>query len=72
MANNIYVQAYEGAVVASSYAEILLNQAIREHDKKPVQDWAIRQTENGATWLDINTGAAAENQMEAMPEYLMP
>lgn len=31
MANNIYVQAYEGAVVASSYAEILLNQAIREH-----------------------------------------
>lgn len=31
MANNLYIQAYEGAVVATSYAEILLNQAIREH-----------------------------------------
>jgi acetyl-CoA synthase len=31
MANHLYIQAYEGAVVATSYAEILLNQAIREH-----------------------------------------
>lgn len=31
MANNLFVHAYEGAVVATSYAEILLNQAIREH-----------------------------------------
>lgn len=43
-----------------------IREAIKTLDKKPVQDWAIRQTENGATWLDINTGASAENQMEAM------
>jgi acetyl-CoA synthase len=31
MANKLFVHAYEGAVVATSYAEILLNQAIKEH-----------------------------------------
>jgi len=43
-----------------------IREAIKAQDKKPVQDWAVRQTENGATWLDINTGASAENQMETM------
>ena len=43
-----------------------IKQAIIDKDKKPVQEWAVRQTENGATWLDVNTGASAENQMEAM------
>ena len=31
MSKHLFTQAYEGAVVATSYAEILLNQAIREH-----------------------------------------
>lgn len=31
MANQLFKQAFEGAVIATSYAEILLNQAIREH-----------------------------------------
>ena len=31
MSKHLYKQAYEGAVIATSYAEILLNQAIREH-----------------------------------------
>lgn len=31
MANHLFKQAYDGAVIATSYAEILLNQAIREY-----------------------------------------
>ncbi|QOX62318.1 CO dehydrogenase/CO-methylating acetyl-CoA synthase complex subunit beta [Anoxybacterium hadale] len=31
MSKHLFTQAYEGAVVATSYAEILLTQAIREH-----------------------------------------
>jgi acetyl-CoA synthase len=31
MSTHLYRQAYDGAVIATSYAEILLNQAIREH-----------------------------------------
>jgi len=43
-----------------------IREAIQTKDKKPVQDWAVRQTDNGAAWLDINTGAGAEDQMAAM------
>jgi len=43
-----------------------IKEAIKNLDKKPVQDWAIKQTENGATWLDVNTGASSENPKEAM------
>lgn len=31
MSNHLYKQAFDGAVIATSYAEILLNQAIKEH-----------------------------------------
>ena len=31
MANQLYKQAFDGAVIATGYAEILLNQAIKEH-----------------------------------------
>jgi len=31
MANHLYKQAFDGAVIATSYAEILLNQAIKEY-----------------------------------------
>ena len=43
-----------------------IKQAIIAKDKGPVQEWAIKQAENGATWLDINAGASAEDQMAAM------
>jgi len=43
-----------------------IREAIKNKDKKPVQEWAVKQTENGATWLDVNTGASAEDQVEAM------
>lgn len=43
-----------------------IREAIKTKDKKPVQDWAIKQTENGAAWLDVNTGAAAEDPLDAM------
>jgi len=43
-----------------------IKEAIKNLDKKPVQEWAVKQTENGATWLDVNTGASAENPIEAM------
>ena len=40
--------------------------AIIERDKKPVQEWAIKQTNNGATWLDVNVGASATDPLDAM------
>lgn len=43
-----------------------IREAIKTLDKKPVQDWAIKQTENGAAWLDICTGPAAEDPFAAM------
>jgi 5-methyltetrahydrofolate corrinoid/iron sulfur protein methyltransferase len=43
-----------------------IKQAIINKDKKPIQEWAVKQTENGATWLDVNTGASAEDPMAAM------
>ena len=43
-----------------------IREAIKNKDKKPVQEWAVKQTENGATWLEVNTGASAEDQVEAM------
>ena len=43
-----------------------IREGIKTLDKKPIQDWAIKQTENGATWLDISTGASAEDQMATM------
>lgn len=43
-----------------------IREAIKNKDKKPVQDWAIKQTENGASWLDINVGPSADVPVEAM------
>ena len=43
-----------------------IKEAIIAQDKKVVQDWAVKQTDNGATWLDVNTGASAEDQFAAM------
>lgn len=43
-----------------------IREAIAKKDKKPVQDWAVKQSENGAYWLDVSCGVSAENPMEAM------
>lgn len=39
-----------------------VKQAIAEKDKKVIQDLAKKQTESGATYLDVNVGTAAADQ----------
>ena len=36
-----------------------IKEAIISQDAKVIQSWAVKQTDNGATWLDVNTGASA-------------
>jgi len=43
-----------------------IRESIKNQDKKVVHEWAIKQTGNGAAWLDINVGAASEDPVEAM------
>ena len=43
-----------------------IREAVQTQNKAAVQEWAIKQTENGATWLDVNTGASAVDQMATM------
>ena len=43
-----------------------IGQAVREMDPKPLQEWAIKQAEAGAHYLDVNTGPNAEDQVVAM------
>ena len=43
-----------------------IREAIQTLDKTAVHAWAIKQTDNGAVWLDVNTGAAAVDPMAAM------
>jgi 5-methyltetrahydrofolate corrinoid/iron sulfur protein methyltransferase len=43
-----------------------IREAIQNQDKTAVQEWAVKQTENGATWLDVNTGASAVDQFATM------
>ncbi|KJS81286.1 MAG: methyltetrahydrofolate:corrinoid methyltransferase [Peptococcaceae bacterium BICA1-8] len=43
-----------------------IGQAVREMDPKPLQEWAIKQQEAGATYLDINTGPNTDDQVTAM------
>lgn len=49
-----------------------IRQAVAERDPKPIQEWALKQKEGGAHWLDINTGpiASQEEQAEIM-EWLV-
>lgn len=42
-----------------------IKEAIITKDPTAVKEWAIKQTENGAAFLDISTGASAENPLEA-------
>lgn len=43
-----------------------IKQAIADKDKKAVQEMAIKQTEAGATYLDVNVGTAAADQQGTM------
>lgn len=43
-----------------------IREGIIESDKNPIQEWAVKQTENGATFLDVNTGASAVDQVATM------
>ncbi len=45
-----------------------IREAIANKDPKPIRDWAVKQAEKGAYWLDINTGpiASKEEQAEIM------
>lgn len=41
-------------------------QAIKDQDPKPVQEWARKQEENGAGYLDLNVGPASRDRVGAM------
>jgi 5-methyltetrahydrofolate corrinoid/iron sulfur protein methyltransferase len=43
-----------------------VRQAIDQKDKRVVQELAKKQTEAGATYLDVNVGTAAADQKAAM------
>jgi 5-methyltetrahydrofolate corrinoid/iron sulfur protein methyltransferase len=43
-----------------------VKKAIRAKDASVIKDLAVRQTEAGAAYLDINVGTAAEDQLAAM------
>ncbi|HED23762.1 MAG TPA: methyltetrahydrofolate cobalamin methyltransferase [Firmicutes bacterium] len=43
-----------------------IGKAIKEKDPKPVQEWARKQEEGGADYLDLNVGPASPNKVEAM------
>ena len=43
-----------------------VKQAIADKDKKVIQELAIKQTEAGADYLDVNVGTAAADQEATM------
>ena len=49
-----------------------IREAIANKDPKPIREWAVKQADAGAYWLDINTGpiASKEEQAEVM-EWLV-
>jgi len=51
-----------GERINGGYEDIA--QAIREKDKGPVQEWAKRQTEAGADFLDINMGTVTKDPQD--------
>jgi 5-methyltetrahydrofolate corrinoid/iron sulfur protein methyltransferase len=44
----------------------VIGAAIKERDKKPIQEMALLQAEGGANWLDINLGPATKEGPEKM------
>ncbi len=47
-----------------------IGRGIREGDKTPIHEWALKQVKAGADYLDINVGPASENPIQAM-EWLV-
>ncbi|MGI6065716.1 MAG: methyltetrahydrofolate cobalamin methyltransferase [Bacillota bacterium] len=43
-----------------------IGQAVNERNPKPLQEWAIKQKEGGAHYLDINTGPSCEDRVAGM------
>ncbi len=43
-----------------------IGRAIREDDKGPVHEWALKQVKAGADYLDLNVGPASDNPVKAM------
>lgn len=43
-----------------------IGQAVRDMDPKPLQEWAIKQQDAGANYLDINTGPNTDDQVTTM------
>lgn len=43
-----------------------IGKAVRAKDPGPIHEWAKKQTENRATYLDVNHGPAAEDRVDAM------
>jgi 5-methyltetrahydrofolate corrinoid/iron sulfur protein methyltransferase len=48
---------FVGERINTGFADI--KQAVTDKDPKPLQDWAKKQTEAGATYLDVNLGAVS-------------
>ena len=46
-----------GERINTGFADI--KQAVQQKDPKPLQEWARKQTEAGATYLDVNLGAVS-------------
>jgi 5-methyltetrahydrofolate corrinoid/iron sulfur protein methyltransferase len=43
-----------------------IRDAIQNEDPGPIQKWAVKQAEAGASYLDVNTGPAVDNPEEVM------
>lgn len=43
-----------------------IGRGIREGDKAPIHEWALKQLKAGADYLDLNVGPASENPVQAM------
>jgi 5-methyltetrahydrofolate corrinoid/iron sulfur protein methyltransferase len=48
-----------GERINGSFKDIA--QAIKERNKAPIQEWARKQTEAGADYLDVNLGAVSKS-----------
>ncbi|MCL6643051.1 MAG: methyltetrahydrofolate--corrinoid methyltransferase, partial [Candidatus Bipolaricaulota bacterium] len=48
-----------GERINGSFKDI--GQAIKEKNKAPIHEWARRQTEAGADYLDVNLGAVSKS-----------
>ena len=43
-----------------------IGEAVAKFDPKPIQDWAVKQTQAGAAYLDLNVGPTAADRKKSM------